>query len=55
MNNHPAPTGSGSPPALVLLLAVAAAAAQNEAWASALGTAVTLYSVLATNNQDRRN
>ncbi|MFD0267812.1 hypothetical protein ACFVGY_14650 [Streptomyces sp. NPDC127106] len=57
VDNQPAPTGSSSPPVPVLLLvaAIAVAAAQNEAWASALGTAITPYSVLATSNQDRRN
>ncbi|MFD4136564.1 hypothetical protein [Streptomyces goshikiensis] len=57
MNNQPTHTGSGIPPVPMLLLvaAVAVAAAQNEAWATALGTSLTLYSVLVTSNQDRRN
>ncbi len=55
--NLPAPGGGGSPRLFVLLLvaAAAAAAAQSEAWANALGTAVTLYSVLTIGSQDRRN
>ncbi|WP_405533832.1 hypothetical protein OG592_44480 (plasmid) [Streptomyces avidinii] len=57
MNDQPAPTGGGSQPLPLLLLVAAAAvtAAQSEAWTSAIGTAVTLYSVLATSDQDRRN
>ncbi|MER6319283.1 hypothetical protein ABT237_36845 [Streptomyces sp. NPDC001581] len=56
MNNQPAPTGGGSSPlpALLLVAAVAVTAAQSEARASALGAAVTVYSVLAT-SPDRRN
>ncbi|MET8661429.1 hypothetical protein ACIQ1S_15120 [Streptomyces griseus] len=52
--NLPSPGG----PRLSVLLLVAAAgvtASQSEAWASALGTALTLYSVLTVGSQDRRN
>ncbi|MGW6821434.1 hypothetical protein [Streptomyces sp. NPDC055005] len=42
-------------PALLLAAAVAVLAAQSEAWASALGTATAVYSVIVTGNQDRRN
>ncbi|MFJ3176315.1 hypothetical protein ACIPJK_36870 [Streptomyces roseus] len=50
--------GGGAGPRLSVLPLVAAAAvaaALSEAWASAVGTAVTLYSVLTINSQDRRN
>lgn len=43
---------------LVVLLLVAVAgvvAAQSQAWASALGTATAVYTVLSTANQDRRS
>ena len=53
MNTNP---GGGDGPCLSVLLVVAAAAAvavQSEAWASAVGTAVTLYSVLTADS--RRN
>lgn len=55
--NLPAPGGGDSPRLSVLLLvaAVAVIAAQSEAWASASGTAVALYSVLTVGSQDRRN
>ncbi|MFB6755717.1 hypothetical protein ACFCX6_32925 [Streptomyces sp. NPDC056353] len=55
--NPPAPDGGDSPRLSVLLLVAAATvtAAQSEAWASALGTALTLYSVLTVGSQDRRN
>ncbi|MEV7512683.1 hypothetical protein AB0O57_32465 [Streptomyces sp. NPDC091201] len=55
MNTNP--SGGGVPRLSVLLLVAAAAvaAAQSQAWASALGTAVALYSVLTVGNQDRRN
>ncbi len=55
--NLPAPGGGGSPRLSVLLLVAAAGvtASQSEAWASALGTALTLYSVLTVGSQDRRN
>ncbi|MER5417251.1 hypothetical protein [Streptomyces virginiae] len=43
------------PTALLLVAAAAVAAAQSEAWASAVGTAVTLYSVLTIGSQDRRS
>ncbi|MFC8360840.1 hypothetical protein ACFUIY_13310 [Streptomyces griseorubiginosus] len=51
------PGGGDRPPLLVLLLVVAAAAlsAQSEAWASALGTAAAVYTVLAGGNQNRRS
>lgn len=41
----------------VLLLVVVAAvlSAQSEAWASALGTAAAVYTVIVTGNQDRRS
>ncbi|GAA2803112.1 hypothetical protein GCM10010441_29810 [Kitasatospora paracochleata] len=57
--NLPAPDGSGTGgPRLLVLLVVAGAAvaaAQSQAWESAVGTAVTLYSVLTVGGQDRRN
>jgi hypothetical protein len=58
--NLPAPGGpgpDGGPRLLVLLLVAGAAvaAAQSQAWESAVGTAVTLYSVLMVGGQDRRN
>ncbi|MDX3370134.1 hypothetical protein PV387_29605 [Streptomyces sp. ME02-6987-2C] len=55
-SNLPAP-GGGSPRLSVLLLAAAAGvtAAQSEAWASALGTALALYSVLTVSSHDRRD
>lgn len=47
---------AGPRPSMLLLMTVAAvAAAQSEAWASAIGTAVALYSVLPIGSQDRRN
>lgn len=51
------PGGGASPRLSVLLLVTVAAvaAAQSEAWASAVGTAVALYSVLTIGSQDRRN
>jgi hypothetical protein len=61
MNVNPlTPGGGDSPrlPLLLLLLLVAAAAvlsAQSEAWASALGTAAAVYTVLATGDQNRRS
>lgn len=55
-SNLPAP-GGGSPRLSVLLLAAAAGvtAAQSQAWASALGTALALYSVLTVSSHDRRD
>lgn len=55
--NPPTPDGGDSSRLSVLLLVAAAAvtAAQSEAWASALGTALTLYSVLTVGSQDWRN
>ncbi|MEU1127059.1 hypothetical protein ABZ371_26615 [Streptomyces sp. NPDC005899] len=48
--------GAGPRLSMLLLVTVAAvAAAQSEAWASAIGTAVALYSVLTVGSQDRRN
>ncbi|WP_327342769.1 hypothetical protein [Streptomyces europaeiscabiei] len=41
-------------PVLLLAVAVGLAAAQSQAWASALGTATAVYSVLAGGSQDRR-
>ncbi|MEU9480768.1 hypothetical protein [Streptomyces sp. NPDC048191] len=58
MNVDPlVPGGGDRPPLPVLLLVVAAAvlAAQSEAWASALGTAAAVYTVLAGGNQNRRS
>lgn len=58
MNVDPLTPGGGDrPPLPVLLLVVAAAAlaAQSEAWASALGTAAAVYTVLAGGNQNRRS
>lgn len=55
VNTNP---GGGADPRLSVLLLVtvaAVAAAQSEAWASAVGTAVALYSVLTIGSQDRRN
>ncbi|WP_445282597.1 hypothetical protein [Streptomyces sp. DSM 118148] len=51
------PGGDDRPPLPVLLLVAAAAAlaAQSEAWASALGTAAAVYTVLASGNQNRRS
>ncbi|MDW8478316.1 hypothetical protein R3L02_41955 [Streptomyces scabiei] len=58
MNVNPLTPGGGDSPRLPLLLLVAAAAvlsAQSEAWASALGTAAAVYTVLATGDQNRRS
>ncbi|MEW2493751.1 hypothetical protein AB0942_09410 [Streptomyces nodosus] len=58
MNVNPRMPGGGDhPPLSALILAVAAAvlAAQSEAWASALGTAATVYTVLAGGNQNHRS
>ncbi|MEU5436413.1 hypothetical protein AB0G73_23965 [Streptomyces sp. NPDC020719] len=51
------PGGGNRPPLSVLILVVAAAvlAAQSEAWASSLGTAAALYTVLEDGNQNRRS
>ncbi|MEV0695075.1 hypothetical protein [Streptomyces sp. NPDC050388] len=55
MNTNP-DGGAGPRLSVLLLVTVAAvAAAQSEAWASAVGTAVALYSVLTIGSQDRRN
>lgn len=51
MNSNPfTPHPKGGDRVLVLLLAVAAciAAAQSQAWASALGTAAAVYTVMST-------
>ncbi|MER5880657.1 hypothetical protein ABT119_32640 [Streptomyces sp. NPDC001910] len=42
-------------PDLVLVVAAAAVAAHSQAWASALGTAVGVYTVLRTGNRDTRS
>lgn len=58
MNVNPLTPGGGDSPRLpALLLAVAAAvlSAQSEAWASALGTAAAIYTVIATSNRDHRS
>ncbi|MFG3208078.1 hypothetical protein [Streptomyces sp. NPDC048192] len=51
------PEGGDRPPLAGLLLVVAAAvlAARSQAWASALGTAAAIYTVLAGGNQNRRS
>ncbi|MDX2757421.1 hypothetical protein [Streptomyces europaeiscabiei] len=58
MNVNPVtPRGGGSPRTRELLLVVAAAvlSAQSEAWASALGTAASVYTIIVTGNRDRRS
>ncbi|MCX4617944.1 hypothetical protein [Streptomyces mirabilis] len=40
---------------LLLVVAAAVLAAQSEAWASALGTAAAVYTVLANGNQNHRS
>ncbi|MEV5950401.1 hypothetical protein [Streptomyces sp. NPDC051993] len=58
MNVDPLMPGGGDrPPLPVLLLVVAAAvlSARSEAWASALGTAAAIYTVLVGDNQNRRS
>ncbi|MEV3896494.1 hypothetical protein [Streptomyces anulatus] len=40
---------------LLVVVAVGAVAAQGDAWASALGTAATVYAVMSTGNQNRRS
>ncbi|MFC5148932.1 hypothetical protein [Streptomyces aureoversilis] len=57
MNVSPfTPGGGGSPlPALLLVVVAAVLSAQSEAWASALGTAAAVYTVIVTGNQDRRS
>jgi hypothetical protein len=50
--------GRGASPHLTALLLTAAAAvlsAQSEAWASALGTAAAVYTVIVAGNRDRRS
>jgi hypothetical protein len=51
------PGGGDSPclPALFLVVAAAVLSAQSEAWASALGTAAAVYTVITTDNRDRRS
>lgn len=53
VNTNPGGGDGSRFPVLLVVAAVAAVAAQSEAWASAVGTAVALYSVLTTGN--RRN
>ncbi|MFF8279639.1 hypothetical protein ACF05T_26580 [Streptomyces lateritius] len=58
VNITPLLPGGGDRPHLIVLLFVAVAgvvAAQSEAWASALGTASAVYTVMSTSNQDGRN
>ena len=58
MNPDPLTPGGGDRPplsALILAVATAVLAAQSEAWASALGTAATVYTVLAGGNQNPRS
>ncbi|MEU2929507.1 hypothetical protein ABZ636_31305 [Streptomyces sp. NPDC007251] len=58
MNVDPLKPGGGdrSPlPVLLLVVAAAVLAAQSQVWASALGTAAAVYTVLAGGNQNRRS
>ncbi|WP_156725790.1 hypothetical protein [Streptomyces apocyni] len=57
MNSNPfAPGGEGHRLVVLLLVAVTGVvAAQNQAWASALGTAAAVYAVMSTGNPDRRS
>ncbi|MCZ4124994.1 hypothetical protein [Streptomyces sp. H39-S7] len=58
MNVSPlTPGGGDSPrlPELLLVVAAAVLAAQSAVWASALGTAAAVYTVIATGNRDRRS
>ncbi len=53
----PTPGGGDSPrlPELLLVVAAAVLSAQSEVWASALGTAAAVYTVIVTGDQDRRS
>ncbi|MFH9118396.1 hypothetical protein [Streptomyces globisporus] len=58
MHSNSSPTCGPERPRLSTLLvvvAVGAVAAQSDAWASALGTAATVYAVMSTGNQNRRS
>ncbi|GGY71494.1 hypothetical protein GCM10010363_61060 [Streptomyces omiyaensis] len=58
MNSDPLPPRKGGGRRLVvLLLAVAGGvvAAQSPAWASAMGTAAVLYTLMSTGNPNRRS
>ncbi|MEU9370732.1 hypothetical protein AB0D71_39995 [Streptomyces avermitilis] len=56
MNVNPPPPRSDGPYLTELILAFSAAApAHSQAWASALGTAVAVYTVLRTGNRDNRS
>ncbi|MFF2431613.1 hypothetical protein [Streptomyces mirabilis] len=58
MDVSPLPPGRGDSPRLpevLLVVAVAALSAYSQAWASALGTAAAVYTVIATCNRDRRS
>ncbi|MFF1263865.1 hypothetical protein ACFVZT_44595 [Streptomyces sp. NPDC058321] len=58
MNVNSFTPGWGSGPCLpdlVLAVAAAALAAHSQAWASALGTAVAVYTLLSTANRDNRS
>ncbi|ROQ26022.1 hypothetical protein EDD98_5605 [Streptomyces sp. PanSC19] len=58
MNSNPlTPRKGGGQRLVVLLLTIAGGgiAAQSQAWASALGTAAALYTVMSTGNPNRRS
>ncbi|GHJ98149.1 hypothetical protein SNE510_76680 [Streptomyces sp. NE5-10] len=58
MNSNPLPPRKGGGRRLVVvMLAVAggAVAAQSPAWASAMGTAAALYTLMSTGNSNRRS
>lgn len=58
MNTDPLDPGGAEGsrlPVLLLVAAITILAVQSEAWASAMGTAVTLYTVLTSDSNNRRS